>query len=36
LPRELRPGLWPRLGLIALVVFYGFFSFLAFRAILRS
>lgn len=36
LPERLRPGLWPRLGLIALVVFYGFFSFLAFRGIVTS
>lgn len=36
LPKELRPGLWPRLGLIALVIFYGFFSFLAFKAIVTS
>jgi hypothetical protein len=36
LPRELRPGFWPRLGLIGLVLFYGFFSFLAYRALLRG
>jgi hypothetical protein len=30
LPRELRPGPWPRLGLLALVAFYGFFSYLSF------
>jgi hypothetical protein len=29
LPRELRPGPWPRLGLLGLVGFYGFFSCLA-------
>jgi hypothetical protein len=33
LPRELRPGFWPRLGLVGLVVFYGFFSYLSFRAL---
>ncbi len=33
LPRALRPGLWPRLGLIALAVFYGFFSWMSFRAL---
>ena len=31
LPRELRPGFWPRLGLVGLVVFYAFFSYLSFR-----
>jgi hypothetical protein len=36
LPKELRPGLWPRLALIALVLFYGFFSFLAFRGIIAG
>ena len=36
LPRELRPGIWPRVALVALVLFYGFFSFLAFRGIIRG
>jgi hypothetical protein len=34
LPAELRPGLWPRIGLIALVLFYGCISVVSFRAIL--
>jgi hypothetical protein len=34
LPVELRPGLWPRIGLIALVLFYGCISVVSFRAIL--
>lgn len=29
LPAHVRPGMWPRVGLVALVVFYGFFSFLS-------
>jgi hypothetical protein len=36
LPKELRPGIWPRLGLVALAVFYGFFSFLSFRALIKG
>lgn len=32
LPAELRPGPWPRIGLVALVLFYGFTSVLSFRA----
>ena len=34
LPEPLRPGLGPRLGLIALVLFYGFFSTMSIRALL--
>ena len=34
LPVELRPGAWPRIGLVALVLFYGTFSVLSFRAML--
>jgi hypothetical protein len=34
LPVAVRPGVWPRVGLIALVAFYGFFSFLSIRALL--
>ena len=33
LPEAVRPGLWPRVGLVALVVFYGVFSFLSIRAL---
>ena len=34
LPEHVRPGMWPRVGLVALVVFYGVFSFLSIRALL--
>jgi hypothetical protein len=34
LPEAVRPGLWPRVGLVALVAFYGLFSFLSIRALL--
>ena len=34
LPEAVRPGIWPRVGLLALVVFYGLFSFLSIRALL--
>ena len=34
LPEAVRPGLWPRVGLVALVVFYGVFSFLSIRALI--
>jgi hypothetical protein len=34
LPEAVRPGVWPRVGLLALVVFYGVFSFLSIRALL--
>jgi hypothetical protein len=34
LPEALRPGIWPRGGLVALVVFYGVFSFLSIRALI--
>jgi hypothetical protein len=34
LPEAVRPGMWPRIGLLALVVFYGVFSFLSIRALL--
>jgi hypothetical protein len=34
LPEPLRPGLGPRVGLIALVLFYGFFSTMSIRALL--
>ena len=34
LPEAVRPKLWPRIGLIALVVFYGVFSFLSIRALI--
>jgi hypothetical protein len=33
LPEHVRPGIWPRVGLVALVVFYGVFSFLSIRAL---
>lgn len=33
LPQALRPGTWPRVGLVAMVVFYGFFSYLSFRTL---
>jgi hypothetical protein len=35
LPKAVRPGIWPRLGLVALVAFYGLFSFLSIRALLE-
>jgi hypothetical protein len=35
LPAHARPGLWPRLGLVGLVVFYGFFSWLSFSTLVR-
>jgi hypothetical protein len=34
LPEHVRPGIWPRVGLVGLVVFYGVFSTLSIRAIL--
>jgi hypothetical protein len=34
LPAAVRPSFWPRAGLVALVVFYGAFSFLSIRALL--
>ncbi|HEX6315157.1 MAG TPA: Nramp family divalent metal transporter [Gemmatimonadaceae bacterium] len=34
LPEAVRPGFWPRAGLVALVMFYGLFSFLSIRTIL--
>ena len=34
LPEAVRPGVWPRVGLVALVVFYGVFSFMSIRALL--
>jgi hypothetical protein len=34
LPEHVRPGIWPRVGLVALVVFYGVFSFLSIRDLL--
>jgi flagellar biosynthesis protein FliR len=36
LPEAVRPTMWPRVGLVALVVFYGFFSALSIRALLTS
>ena len=36
LPVHVRPGIWPRVGLVALVVFYGVFSFLSIRAIVLA
>jgi hypothetical protein len=35
LPEHVRPGMWPRVGLVALVVFYGVFSFLSIRALVN-
>jgi hypothetical protein len=35
LPEHVRPGIWPRVGLVGLVVFYGVFSFLSIRALVR-
>jgi hypothetical protein len=34
LPEAVRPTMWPRVGLVALVVFYGFFSFLSIRTLI--
>lgn len=34
LPPALRPGLWPRLGLVGMVLFYGFFAVLSFSTFL--
>jgi len=34
LPKAVQPSLWPRVGLVALVLFYGGFSFLSIRALL--
>jgi hypothetical protein len=34
LPEHVRPGIWPRVGLVALVVFYGAFSFLSVSALI--
>lgn len=36
LPAAVRPGVWPRVGLVALVVFYGMFSALSIRALLEA
>lgn len=36
LPEAVRPGRWPRVGLIALVVFYGAFSALSISSLLRQ
>lgn len=36
LPEAVRPKAMPRVGLVALVVFYGFFSFLSIRALLSQ
>jgi len=36
LPEAVRPGIWPRVGLVALVLFYGGFSFLSIRALLLA
>ncbi len=36
LPEAVRPSLLPRLGLVALVVFYGCFSFLSIRALVQA
>jgi hypothetical protein len=33
LPEAVRPGAWPRIGLVALVLFYGGFSFLSLRTL---
>jgi hypothetical protein len=35
LPKAVRPGMWPRAGLVALVAFYGLFSFLSVQALIR-
>jgi Mn2+/Fe2+ NRAMP family transporter len=35
LPEAVRPGIWPRVGLVGLVVFYGLFSIMSIRALLR-
>jgi hypothetical protein len=34
LPKAVQPSLWPRVGLVALVVFYGVFSILSIRALI--
>ena len=34
LPAHVRPSFWPRVGLVALVVFYGLFSFLSIRTLI--
>jgi hypothetical protein len=34
LPEAVRPGIWPRVGLVALVLFYGAFSLLSIRALI--
>ena len=34
LPEQLRPGIVPRMGLVILVLFYGFFSYLSIRTLL--
>ena len=36
LPPELRPGPGPRIGLVVLVLFYGFFAFLSIRSLLSG
>jgi hypothetical protein len=36
LPKAVQPGMWPRVGLVALVAFYGLFSFLSIRALLAG
>lgn len=33
LPEAVRPSFWPRVGLVALVMFYGMFSFMSIRAL---
>jgi hypothetical protein len=33
LPEAVRPGIWPRVGLVALVAFYGLFAFLSIRTL---
>jgi hypothetical protein len=36
LPKAVQPGIWPRVGLVALVVFYGGFSFLSIKALVTT
>ena len=36
LPVELRPGIWPRIGMVGLVLFYGCISVVSFRAMLSG
>ena len=35
LPEHVRPSFWPRVGLVALVVFYGLFSILSIQTLIR-